>query len=198
MCFLASCCFMEAGRFCVQLLVAPLAVEQERAAVLQAWRPCRTCVTYAGLWQAMKSAASIRYGRLDRRLAEAQVGNGQTAGLLGVVSEVRLRVHIGVVADDLDGVLVRADGAVRAQAIELAADRAGRSGVEDLAGRQAGIGHIVHNADGEVVLRRVELEVVKHSLNVGRRELLGAQAVAAADDLDACGLPRCRAVQTSR
>ena len=35
-----------------------------------------------------------------------------------------------------------------------------------------------------MVLRRIELEVVKHSLNVGRRELLGAQAVTSADDLD--------------
>ena len=167
----------------VKLFIAPLAVEQERAAILQGGehvvlRHIRRVVAGGEV----RRVDLIR--GLDRRLAEAQVRNRQTAGLLGVVSEVRLRVHIGVVADDLDGVLVRADGAVRAEAVELAADRTGRSGVEDLAGRQAGVGHIVHNADGEVVLRRVELEVVKHSLNVGRRELLGAQAVTAADDLD--------------
>ena len=41
-------------------------------------------------------------GGLNRSLSETQVRNGYAAGLLGVVSEVSLRVHIGVVADNLD------------------------------------------------------------------------------------------------
>ena len=58
-------------------------------------------------------------------IAEAQVADGHAAGLLGVVLEVRLNVLVGVVADDLDGVLVGAHGAVAAQAPELALDGAG-------------------------------------------------------------------------
>ena len=171
----------------VELLIAPLAVEQERAAVLEGG-------DHVVLRHIRRVVAGGEVGRvdlvrgLDRRLAKAQVGNGQAAGLLGVVGEIRLSVHVGVVADDLDGVLVRADGAVRAETIELAGDRALRSGVEDLAHRQAGVGHIVHDAHGEVVLRGVQLQVVEDSLDMGRRELLGAQAVTAADDLDAAAL----------
>ena len=40
---------------------------------------------------------------LDGRLAETEVGDGDAARLLGIIEEVCLRVHIGVVADDLDG-----------------------------------------------------------------------------------------------
>ena len=54
-----------------------------------------------------------------RRLAD-RVG----AGLLGVVDEVALGAVRRVVADDLDGVLVGADGAVGAEAVEEALDLA--------------------------------------------------------------------------
>ena len=39
-------------------------------------------------------------------------------------AEVALGIHVGVVADDLDGVLVCTDGTVGAEAVELATDRA--------------------------------------------------------------------------
>ena len=61
-------------------------------------------------------------GGADRLLAEAQMALRDAEGLLRVVLEVRLTVHIGRVADDLDGVLVRADGAVAAETPELAGD----------------------------------------------------------------------------
>ena len=171
----------------VELRVAPLAVQQERAAVLQ----CGQHVVLRDIRRIVAGREVRRVNlirRLDRRLAEAQMGNRQAAGLLGVVCEVSLSVHIGVVADDLDGVLVGANGAVRAEAIELAADRAFRSGVEDVAQRQAGVGDVVHDAHGEVVLRSSQLQVVEDSLHMGRRELLGAEAVAAADGLDSASL----------
>ena len=68
-------------------------------------------------------------GRLDRLVTEAQVGNGNATGLLGVVLEVSLYVLVGVVTDDLDGVLVGTNGAVAAQTPELALDGAFGSGV---------------------------------------------------------------------
>ena len=51
-------------------------------------------------------------GGLDRGVAEAQMADRDTAGLLGVVLEVRLDLFVRVVADDFDRVLVGADGAV--------------------------------------------------------------------------------------
>ena len=89
-----------------------------------------------------------------------------------------------MVADDLDGVLVRAHGAVRAEAVEHAAHGAFGAGVELFAQRQRGAGHIVHNAHGEVVLGRFEGQVVVHGLDHRGVELLGAQAIAAADHGD--------------
>lgn len=63
-------------------------------------------------------------GALDGLIAEPQVGYGDTAGLLGVILEVSLYILVGMVADDLDGVLVCANGTVAAQAPELALDGA--------------------------------------------------------------------------
>ena len=58
-------------------------------------------------------------GGLNRLLAETQMGHRHAAGLLGVIIKVCLRIHVGVVADDLDGVLVRAYRTVCAKAPEL-------------------------------------------------------------------------------
>ena len=68
-------------------------------------------------------------GALDHLIAEAEVRDGNTAGLLRVILEVCLNVFIGVVADDLDGVLVCTDCTVAAETPELAGDRAFSSGV---------------------------------------------------------------------
>ncbi len=71
-------------------------------------------------------------------LAKAQMADGEAAGLLGVIGEVSLHLQVGVVTDDLDGVLVGAHGAVRAQAVELAGDGAFGGSVELLALGQGG------------------------------------------------------------
>jgi hypothetical protein len=79
-------------------------------------------------------ARGDQVGGADRLGAEAQVRGGHGAGLLGVVDEVALGVVFGVFgADDLDGVLVGAHGAVGAEAVEEGADGRGlrwrRSGI---------------------------------------------------------------------
>ena len=44
--------------------------------------------------------------RLDSVITETKVRNGDTGSLLGVILEVCLNELVGVVTDDLDGVLV--------------------------------------------------------------------------------------------
>ena len=61
---------------------------------------------------------------MDRLGAEAQVRDGDGAGFLRVVDEIALGVVVGFLADDLDGVLVGAHGAIGAQAVEQGAHRA--------------------------------------------------------------------------
>ena len=84
-------------------------------------------------------------------MSETQVGHGNTAGLLGVIIEVSLSVHIGVVADDLDGVLVCTYGTVSAQTPELAVDGSFRSGNKRCAQLQRQVGNIIYDTDGELL-----------------------------------------------
>ena len=89
-----------------------------------------------------------------------------------------------MVADDLDGVLVGAHGAVAAETPELDLDRALSGSVGCRLLRQGEISHIVVDADGEVDLGLVLLQLLVDSEDGGGRGILGAEAVAAADDLD--------------
>ena len=170
------------GDVLLQLALLPLAVEQEAAVRLElvdnvVFRQVRLVVAGDEV-----GAADI-VGRADRLLAEAQMALRDAEGLLRVVLKVRLTVHIGRVADDLDGVLVRADRAVGAEAPELAADRALRLGQKRRAHGQGQVRHIVHDADGEVILRLVEQQVVEHCLELGGGRVLAGEAVAAGIDL---------------
>ena len=120
-------------------------------------------------------------GGMDGLVAEAQVALGHAAGLLGVILKVGLGILVGIVADDFDGVLVCADGSVRAETPELAGDDAlaGRDNV--LAHGEGGVRDIVINADREVVLLLAE-HIVEHCLDVGGDGVLRGEAVAAAED----------------
>ena len=120
--------------------------------------------------------------RTDGVRAEAQVRDGDRAGLLGVVDEVALRVAGRLLADDLDRVLVAADGAVRADAEEHRAHHVGRLDVEATVPGEGGVGHVVDDPHGEVVLRGSAAELVEDGLDHRRIELLGREAVAASDD----------------
>ena len=116
-------------------------------------------------------------------MAKAQVGLGNAAGLLGVILEVSLSVLVGVVTDNLDGVLVGAHGTVRAQTPELAGDDGLAGGDDVLANGQRQVSDIIVDTNGEVVLL-LTLHVVEHGLHLGRSGILGAQTVAAAQSLD--------------
>jgi len=58
--------------------------------------------------------------------------------------------------------------------------------------RQRGVGHVVHDADGEVVLGLVLGDLVVNRLDHRRRELLGGEAIAARKHAGA-GVERSRA-----
>ena len=127
----------------------------------------------------------VRHGDIvggeNRLVAETQVASREAAGFLRVILEIGLDILIGVVADNLAGVLVGADGSVGTQAPELAGDDALSGGHDVLAHRQRVEGDVVVDADGEVVLLLAG-HVVEDGLDLRRRRVLGAQAVAAAED----------------
>ncbi len=104
------------------LVHAVVRVEQERAAGHQVLEHV-VAVQEDRLMAGDEIGLADQVDRANRLRAEAQVRDGHRAGLLRVIDEVALRVVVGVLADDLDGILVGADRAVRAQPVEHARGR---------------------------------------------------------------------------
>ena len=104
--------------------------------------------------------------------------NGDTAGFLGVIIEICLYILIGVIADDLDGVLVCADRSVCTQTPEFAVNDGIRNGDRIVGGVQRKIRDVIHDADREFCL----LRVLEDSDDLGCLCILGSQAVASGED----------------
>lgn len=107
----------------------PAGVEHKGAAFLDAFKNV-VLGHIGGLVAGDVVGLGNKVGGLDGLFAEAQMRNGEAAGLFGVVGKVGLGVEVGVVADDLHSLLVGAHGAVRAEAEELALHGAGGHGVD--------------------------------------------------------------------
>ena len=110
------------------------------------------------------------------------MGRGDGAGFLGIVNEVALGEVVGLFADDLDGVFVRADGAVGAETDEDATADIGGFEVEGLVVAEGRAGDIVENAEGEFGERFPAGEVIEGGLDHAGGEFFGAETVATADD----------------
>ena len=179
---LSQCALHAVGQLRLEFFGAPLAVEEEGAAFLQG-------SDHVVLVDVARVVAGNEVSRLnevrctDRIRSETQMGLGQAAGLLGVVDEVCLAVHICRITDDLDGVLVRTDGTIGTHAPELSAALTCGSGVGLFCGRKGRVGDFVDDTDGEVRLGLVSLEVVKDCDDLARGGVLGGQTVAAANDI---------------
>ena len=92
-------------------------------------------------------------GRMNGMRPEAQMRDRHRTRLFRVIDKVALRIVVGLFANDLDRVLVRAHGAVRAQAPEDALHDILVFEGELRIIIQAGMGHIVVNANRKVVFR---------------------------------------------
>ena len=173
------------GQVVRKLLRRPLAVDHEGAARLHVLHDREVLRDIAGVMAGDEVRLINIVGAADRAVAEAEMRNRHAARLLGIVLEVGLHVLVSVVADDLDGVLVRADRAVAAQAPELALDGPRRRGVRAVGVlRQRKVGHVVDDADGELASGLVLRKLGEHGERGRGRGILAAQAVAAADDGD--------------
>ena len=112
--------------------------------------------------------------RRYRELAETQVAHGDAARFFAVVSEISLRVKVGVVADNFNCGLVRADCAIRAETPEFA--RGGTFGRQVnvvISNGQRLVRHVVVDTDCKAVERRIFFEFVedrKHLFGPCRRD----------------------------
>ena len=170
------------GQMRVQLLIRPERIEQERAALPQ---PCEQVILpHIGLLRTGDKVRTVDEIRADdRRLAEAQVAHRDAARLLRVIGKVRLRIHIRLVADDLDRALVRTDRTVRAEPPELARRRPLLREVDITVNRrQAAVRYIIDDAERKAVHRRILLQLLVDGKDLIRRRILAAEAVTAADN----------------
>ena len=121
-------------------------------------------------------------GRLDRRVAEAQMRYRLRARFVRIVDEVALGIEPRIFGDDLDAVLVGADRAVRAEPVEHRPHTSGGSI------GNAGIGRrLVWETSSSMPTVNPFLgsglrQLVEYRLCQRRVEILRRQAVAAADD----------------
>ena len=148
------------GHLLVELISVPLAVDEENAAGLNIVDHLVALLDIGGVVAGNEVSLVDIVGALYRVVAETKVGDGDTARLLRVILEVSLNILVGVIADYLDGVLVCADCAVAAETPELALDGAGSRGVGGFLLLEGQVGDIVVDADGELVLGLVLLELV--------------------------------------
>ena len=154
----------------------------------------------AELVTAHKGGFAFRYQiRSFYRLgAKAQVRDRDGAGFLGVVVEVTLSVIFSFVADNLNGVFIRANGAVRAQSKEhrlndIAAQRFKARVVGD-----AQMGDIILNPDNELALGMVFFQLIKDALRHGGGEVFGRQPVAPTGDYRLVFEGRAALIQSNR
>jgi len=113
--------------------------------------------------------------------SKAQMRSSNRATLFRVINEVALHVIVRARPDDLDGILVRAHGAIRAEPIEQRADRTRVFGGERRIVVQTGVGDVILNPDREFVLGPCLLELVEDALHHGRREFLRGNPIAPAN-----------------
>src|SRR5699024_7591536 len=168
----------------LELLGSPLAVNQEYAARLYVTHD-REVLGDVGRVAAGNEVCLIDVVRaLDRLVAKTQMRYGNAAGLLGVVLEVCLYILVGVVTDDLDGVLVCTNGTVAAQTPELALGGALGCGVRSRLLFQRQVGYVVVDTQGEHVLGLVLSQLFVYCEDRCRRSILGTQTVTAAGNND--------------
>ncbi len=146
---------------CGQLIALPDGVEKEGAAVAQT--ACHVIHVQVGLYVACHEVwCCHQICGADGRVAEAEVRTCETAGFLGVVGEISLTVFVGVVTDDLDGVLVGSDSAVGSETEEFGFVCALVAEGKFFLGGQRGESHVVDDAHGEVVLGLGKGQILEH------------------------------------
>ncbi|MPN56878.1 hypothetical protein SDC9_204571 [bioreactor metagenome] len=102
--------------------------------------------------------------------------NGNRSRFLGVVYEIALSVLF--FTNNLNGVLVCAHSAIRAQPIKHGADDVIWFSRKILIHRKTGMGDIVHNTHSEMVFGCSLSKVVINRFDHSRSEILGGQTVA--------------------
>ena len=168
----------------LQLFTLPGAVEQEDTAGLNVLNHVISADVSRVTAGNKVSVANVVSGS-DFIIAKTQMANRQAAGFFRVILEVGLNLLVGMVTDDLDGVLAGTDQTVCTQTPELAGNSALLAGNAEGLGDKREVGDIVIDADSEATLGLIKKEVIVDCQNIVGSGVFGAKTVATADNLDA-------------
>ena len=112
-------------KYCIQFFITPAAVQQEGSTRIDILH--NLIFMHVGCIMAGNKVCVVYIiGGANRFIAETQVGDGNTAGFLRVVLEVRLNVFVGVVSDYFYAVFICTHCSVGTQPPELAGNRGWR------------------------------------------------------------------------
>ena len=117
-------------------------------------------------------------GGFDRFMTETKVGHCNTTRFLGVIIEVSLCVHIGIIADDLDRVLVCTYSTVGTKTPELTVYSSFRSGNKRCAKLQGKVCNIINDTKSKFLF----LSIVINSYDLSRCGILGTKSVTTCED----------------
>ena len=179
-------------KFFIQFFDTPRAVEEVYTAIFQV--RCR--VIFLDICRSMtanKISRAYEIGRMNRFVTKTEMGLGKATGLHGVISKVCLCVFISIETDNGDGVLIGTDCTIAATTPDFCRNLARIIDVEFFC-RQGCKCNIIDDADSEVVLRCILIEVFVYSSNLARSCIFGGQTIAATYDGDirTAGLDKCR------
>ena len=179
---LSNVTFCISRHMLVELLRSPLAVDQEYAA----WFYVTNHLVAFGYIRWVVAGNKVCFidvvWALDRFVTKTQMGDGDTAGLLGVILEVCLYIFVGVVTDDLDGVLVCTNSTIAAQTPEFALDGAFCCGVWSFFFFQGQMSNVIVDAQGETSFWFCFCQLFIYCKYACRGGVLGAQTVTTTDD----------------
>ena len=135
--------------------------------------------------------------RLNCFLTETQVGHGYAAGFLGVIVKICLRIHVCVVSDNLNRVLICANSTVSSESPELTVDGSFRSGNRVFFYFQRKVGNIIINTNCKFLF----VCIVINSDNLSRSCVFGTKAITSACNLNRLklrSLQCCNNIQVQR
>ena len=104
-------------------------------------------------------------GAVDGARSETQVRDGLRARFPRVIHKIALRIIVSAFADDFDRVFVGANRPVGTQPVEHPAHHVVCFDAEIGVVIDAGVGHIINNAHGEMVFRFVFFHFFEQTVN---------------------------------
>ncbi len=102
----------------------------------------------------------------DRLPSKTQVGNGNTAGLFGVIREICLGILVCMITDYLNRILISTHCSVRSQTPKACLISSIISYVDSFTQRQRKETDIVNNADSKVCLGFRQFQIIKYGNNL--------------------------------